>query len=156
MSLALSAVRHGTEQFTTPVTTPLTGASCTIGRGEECDIVLKDPKKHISRKHATIVNQDGSYLLTVNSKINPVVVNGHAVTMGESASLSAGDQIVIGDYVFAVVAQDVAQKRFDPLASFLGTPARPTPADLDVLGPTASKAPPTPQPSRSKIDDLLG
>ena len=49
----------------------------TIGRGEECTLVLEDPKKHVSRVHVELEEKsEGAYVLTVASKVNPVFING--------------------------------------------------------------------------------
>ena len=49
----------------------------TVGRGEECTLVLEDPRKHISRVHVELEEKDeGTFHLTIVSKVNPVFVNG--------------------------------------------------------------------------------
>ena len=75
MSLALSAIRHAGEQIANGATTPLRAARFKIGRGDDCDIVLKDPTRHVSRVHATVSRQGASYVLSVDSRVNPVIVN---------------------------------------------------------------------------------
>ena len=38
----------------------------TIGRGEECTLVLEDPKKHVSRVHVELEEKDeGTFRLSV-------------------------------------------------------------------------------------------
>ncbi len=160
MFLALSAIRHADEQFVNAITTPLTAARCRIGRGNECDIVLEDPTRHVSRVHATVSRQGDSYVLTVDSRINPVVVNENTLSAGQSLVLSAGDEIAIGDYVFKVVAADgVVESALNSSENLFGAPASGRGAgrsELDALleGP-ALRLDSGPQ-GRSGIDALIG
>ena len=159
MILALSVVRHADEQFANPVTTPL-GTRCTIGRGQECDVVLEDPTRHVSRKHATIVRQGENYLLAVESRINPVILNGQPISAGQQAAVNLGDRLIIGEYEFNVVAASADQgaqapAAADPLAS-LGSAAR-GPVDLDALfGPTPSRPASAAPAAGSGLDALFG
>jgi len=158
MVLALSAIRHADEQFASPVTTPLVAALCTIGRGRECDIVLEDPTRHISRKHATVFRQGDRYVLTVESRINPVLVNGQPVMAGQQAELGAGDSIIIGEYEFSVLpvaaAGTAPSAAVDPL--FAAAPPASGAVDLDELfGTPSARAAPAAAPGRD-LDALLG
>src|SRR3954465_6112347 len=72
----------------------------SIGRGEECTLVLEDPKKHVSRVHVELEEQgDDSYRLTVVSKVNPVFMGGRRHGPGSHLDLAAGSSVEIGDYV---------------------------------------------------------
>jgi type VI secretion system FHA domain protein len=71
----------------------------TIGRGEECTLVLEDPKKHVSRVHVELEEKDGEvYLLTCVSKVNPVFVNRKKHAPGSKINLNAGDRFELGEY----------------------------------------------------------
>jgi type VI secretion system FHA domain protein len=70
----------------------------TIGRGDECSVRLVDPKKHVSRVHAVIDLEGKRHLLTVVSRVNPVVVNGTKIAPADSAPVKADDVIEIGDF----------------------------------------------------------
>src|SRR6266404_2685749 len=159
MSLALSAIRHADEEFTCPVTTPLAAARCTIGRGHECDIVLEDRTRHVSRVHATITARGEASILTVSSRVNPVIVNGNVLTAGQSTVLSAGDEVTIGDYVFKVVLDASAMQAGpataspDPLETLVSARA-PSPID-SLFGPDVGKRKSV-NPVRSSIDEVLG
>ena len=48
----------------------------SIGRDATCSICLEDPQKHISRFHVELEQQDGTYWMSVVSKVNPVMVKG--------------------------------------------------------------------------------
>lgn len=62
-----------------------------IGREEDNDIRINDER--VSRFHAKVQEQDGSYILTDLDSTNGTRVNGHPVTMHV---LQIGDQVHIG------------------------------------------------------------
>jgi len=70
---------------------PLDKGSVTIGRGEECDIVL--PDRQVSRSHVRILREaDGFYVQDLGSK-NGTYVNGMPVK--DRAKLQDGDEIQV-------------------------------------------------------------
>ncbi|HLX80199.1 MAG TPA: type VI secretion system-associated FHA domain protein TagH [Burkholderiales bacterium] len=77
----------------------------SIGRGEECTLVLEDPKKHVSRVHVELEEKyEGTFQLTVISKVNPVFVNGKRHAPGSQMALSAGDRFELGEYELELLA----------------------------------------------------
>jgi pSer/pThr/pTyr-binding forkhead associated (FHA) protein len=52
-------------------------AEITIGRSEDCDIVIGNPQ--VSRVHATLIQQDGSWSLFSSGR-HGTIVNGHMVS----------------------------------------------------------------------------
>ncbi len=83
----------------------------TIGRGEECTLVLEDPKKHVSRVHVELEEKsEGSYHLTVVSKVNPVYLNGKRQGPGSTLNLSAGDRFELGEYELELLAPPSATR----------------------------------------------
>jgi len=119
----------------------------TIGRGENCTLVLTDPERYISRTHASISFQAGGFVITNSAAKNPVLLNGQTLVSGSQARLADGDQIMIGDYALevtqaarrapAVPAGAGAFPGVDPFADLLkpsqpgvsGQPVRVDPAD---------------------------
>jgi predicted component of type VI protein secretion system len=160
MSLALTAIRHAGEQIANGATTPLRAARFKIGRGDDCDIVLKDPTRHVSRVHATVSRQGDSYVLSVDSRVNPVIVNENILAAGQSVVLSAGDEIAIGDYVFRVVDVGGAGENVPGAAADLfGASPRGGGAgrsELEALLGASTLQIDSPQPQRSAIDNLIG
>ncbi|KGM30670.1 type VI secretion system-associated FHA domain protein, partial [Inquilinus limosus] len=75
----------------------------TIGRGDDCDWVLDDPSRFLSKSHCFIDYVDGSYVL-FDLSTNGTFVNGSDAPLGRANSrvLSDGDRIAMGDYQFAV------------------------------------------------------
>ena len=83
----------------------------TIGRGEECTLVLEDPKKHVSRVHVELEEKpEGIFGITVVSKVNPVFIDGKRQAPGSRAELSAGDSFEIGDYQLELLPPPPAPK----------------------------------------------
>jgi magnesium chelatase family protein len=70
----------------------------TIGRGIECSVRLNDEKRHVSRVHAVVDLQGSEHVLTVLSRVNPVLLNGAKVDPGQSAPVRIDDVIQIGDF----------------------------------------------------------
>ena len=67
----------------------------TIGRHPACDIILGDP--HVSRQHAAIYYQDGTFHIQNLSDTNPVVINDRWTLARDLGSdLKPGDSITIG------------------------------------------------------------
>ena len=67
----------------------------TIGRGEQNDIVLDDPDKIVSRFHAELRPEGGSYVLVDLNSQNGTWVDRRRV---ERITMRAGVPVVIGPY----------------------------------------------------------
>jgi len=117
----------------------------TIGRGEECTLVLEDPKKHVSRVHAELEELDeGIYRLTVVSKVNPVFVAGKRQAPGAMLELTAGDSFELGEYEIELLPPPSAPKAAAQVADVEET-TRPDNPMLKV--PKSRGAPPAPAPA---------
>jgi biotin carboxyl carrier protein len=120
--LSLSAIsgplRGGLFQFD--------GVEMVIGRAENCAVSI--PSKGVSRHHARIEFQNGSYWLIPDKTVNGTRLNG--VLVQAPCQLSDRDQIAIYDSTFVVAYRDPgADKDFDDAG----------------LAPPPSAHPPTPQ-----------
>src|SRR5476651_1970038 len=110
----------------------------TIGRGEECTLVLEDPKKHVSRVHVELEEKDdNTFELTCVSKVNPVFINGKRHAPGSKHDLSAGDRFELGEYELELLAPPIAAKSDIPVSDVEET-TRPDNPMLQV--PKASPA----------------
>lgn len=72
-----------------------------IGRGSNCDWVMKCNGLSTSRRHASIKHEDGQYSIKDISS-NGVILNQDYLEQGEYTVLSRGDIIEFGDYVIRV------------------------------------------------------
>jgi len=75
----------------------------SIGRDATCSICLEDPHKHMSRFHAEIQQEDGTYWLAVVSKVNPVMAEGRRYGPGTRLSLHSGDLFELAEYEVQVM-----------------------------------------------------
>ncbi len=80
-------------------------AGGSIGRSSDCTLSLPDPERHVSRVQAEIRWEDGRFLLLGRGTANPIECNGEPLPAGQSAALSDGDELHIGDYVLRVEFQ---------------------------------------------------
>lgn len=70
----------------------------TIGRAPENDIVLLDEDKVISRYHATLRYENGTYQLIDNGSSNGTSVNGQQIDKQSPRPLQDGDHVTVGEY----------------------------------------------------------
>ena len=84
---------------------PLLGDSVTLGRAQDCDLVLLDPG--VSRHHAELVREGDQVVLVHRSETNPTLRNGAPV--GARTVLEHGDEIGLADAV--VVRIELESKR---------------------------------------------
>jgi predicted component of type VI protein secretion system len=75
----------------------------TIGRDATCTLALEDPLKHISRVHVELEEEDGTYWMSVVSKVNPVMVKGRRYGPGTRLTLKSGDSFEMGEFEVQVL-----------------------------------------------------
>lgn len=88
---------------------PLSLGTIVIGRGDECDLRLKDAG--ISRVHAKIVAEGPVYVLQDHESRNGTLVNGQPV---RRADLKEGDQVALCSAVFRFTFQEVVAQPLPP------------------------------------------
>ena len=84
----------------------------TMGRDEKNDVILPDPFKVVSRKHAKIINTEGILQLVDLESANMTYLNDNAILPNEENALKTGDMIRLGEYeieVEMVKEQEVVQ-----------------------------------------------
>lgn len=113
---------------------PLVREEITIGRKEGNTIRLTD--RNVSRRHAKLQKQSGTYLLQDLGSYNGTIINGTRVS--DTRSIKHGDQIVIGDYKLAIVEESAAQ---------VGTPSAAASTPPATAAMTAPDAPMMAPPS---------
>ncbi len=124
----------------------------SIGRGEECTLVLEDPRKHVSRVHVELEEkEEGGYYLTVVSKVNPVFVNGKKHAPGSDIKLSAGDRFELGEYELEILAPPNVTQRMNALVSDVEETTRPDNPQLKMPGKPAPPPPPAPKAPEPEV-----
>lgn len=88
----------------------------SIGREPTNLLILPDPARLVSRTHAHIRCEGGSYSLTDTGR-NPLFVNGQALGPGQAVRLKDGDLIRIGEYELEAVHDAGATIWNEPPAS---------------------------------------
>lgn len=85
------------------------GGQLTIGRGAECDWVLADPDRALSKQHCVISRSPDGFVLT-DTSTNGVFVNNSRLPLGrgQTAPLSDGHMVLIGPYHIRVSIQSTA------------------------------------------------
>src|SRR5881396_4378692 len=79
--------------LTSPFRQPLEGEGITLGRASDCTIPIKD--RFLSRRHAEIVHDEGTWYVRDCGSVNGTMLNG--VKLAETTLLHPGDRIALGD-----------------------------------------------------------
>jgi predicted component of type VI protein secretion system len=111
----------------------------SIGRDAACSICLEDPHKHMSRFHAEIQEDGGSYWMAVVSKVNPVMAEGRRYGPGTRLALRSGDSFELAEYDVQVMLPEPVAAREKPAAK-----APPPGADAPIQEPTSTQIHATP------------
>ena len=80
---------------------PIGDAPATLGRGEDCDVVIPDPA--VSRLHAELRQEADGFVVSDRGSANGTRVNGTLITGAQR--LRPGDEIMIASHLF----------RFEPI-----------------------------------------
>jgi predicted component of type VI protein secretion system len=111
----------------------------SIGRDAACSICLEDPQKHMSRFHAEIQEDGGTYWMAVVSKVNPVMAEGRRYGPGTRLALRSGDSFELAEYDVQVMLPEPVAAREKPAAK------APAPsADAPIHEPTSTQVHATP------------
>lgn len=76
-----------------PQQVAIPGELITLGRASDCTIPIKD--RFLSRRHAEIVNERGTWFVRDCGSVNGTLLNG--VKIADPVPLRAGDRIALGD-----------------------------------------------------------
>ena len=121
----------------------LEGHEILIGRSSDNHVVLPDDGKGISRVHAMLKVEDGSYVLYDRNSQNGTYVEGKKI---KREVLQPGQSFVIGPYRVVVNVENAADVDPGAAVTMLRAPSDPIPAP--AAAPNASATPP-PSPSSS-------
>jgi type VI secretion system FHA domain protein len=125
----------------------------TIGRAADNTLVLHD--ESVSRRHARVSFENGSYYLTDNSANGTLIVGRDLFVHGEDAELVSGDILQIGDYELKVSI--VEEKSCEPA---LYPPCKPSPEIPIPVSPGLKQQEDlytgVPSADKSKAPDFMG
>ena len=117
----------------------------TIGRDATCTLALEDPHKHISRVHVELEEEDGTYWMSVLSKVNPVMVKGRRYGPGTRLTLKSGDSFEMGEFEVQVLFPE------KPQAAPVSGPEQKS--LLKMLAEEGEEAQPIPSPEPGIFDE---
>jgi len=126
MPLTFTAISYRGRPPTDHITAVLNHRAGTIGRAPDNDLVLTDPEKIISRFHASIHYENGSFFITDTSLAGTVIINRGITllrnTPQETARLENGDRLQVGDYELTVSVSEEHESPPLPKFDFLREP----------------------------------
>jgi len=153
------------EEQAQPATSVLllsTEKSVVIGRGEDCDLVLPCPNRYLSRAHLKIQHLNSDHFTVVNiSSSNACLVNATSIMPGESASLTHGQQIILGHYILQLDINETESGSSNSMSLLSGAIAdQQTPPAIDLLNLSllenqAETSSPNYSPTHLKVDLVL-
>ena len=109
MSVTVKIFTHAAGRPTLYMSRELDNLPISIGRDASCSICVEDPRKHLSRFHVEIEQQDGVYWMSVVSKVNPVMVKGRRYGPGTRLTIKSGDTFEMGEYEIHVLLPEVEE-----------------------------------------------
>jgi type VI secretion system FHA domain protein len=98
MQLRVDVLKYKGQALPRPLSAVFDRQGGILGRFPENHLVLPDPEKYISRKHAVILYEKGLYYLKDRSKEGTFVSNKNLHVFRDKVSLADGDRLRIGDY----------------------------------------------------------
>ncbi|WP_372989431.1 type VI secretion system-associated FHA domain protein TagH [Sulfitobacter sp.] len=128
------------------------GASLTIGRGNENDLVLPDPNRELSKRHCAIEDHNGN-VIVVDFSTNGTFLNYGKLALGSTPTpLNDGDILSVGPYeiLINIASNDVDDMIAAPVADVQVSHgmASGAPSDFDLMN--------APGDAGDFLDDLLG
>ncbi len=100
------------------------GGDITIGRGLDCDWMLQDPERVLSKRHCVLEFRGGRWQVR-DLSTNGTFVNHAQAPVGRDlvASLSDGDRLRLGSYEIEVRISAAASQGFGQTAPWAAAPA---------------------------------
>ncbi|MBP2298716.1 type VI secretion system-associated FHA domain protein TagH [Azospirillum picis] len=148
------------------ITRDLGSGRLVIGRGPDCDWILNDTERVLSKAHCMVEFKGGVYIV-IDSSTNGVFLNDgpSPIGRGNSAVIGDGDRLRMGGFVMrAGFAADEAPAANDPFLAVLrgsdppaagGVPGG-TASQDDPFAAAAFDRPPMPLTPIPEDDDLFG
>ncbi|MEM6537541.1 MAG: type VI secretion system-associated FHA domain protein TagH [Pseudomonadota bacterium] len=153
--LKLILIRRGDPSETPIAERVFHGGALTLGRGVECDWVLEDPTRYVSKLHCEFFNR-GDDIFISDQSTNGVFLNNAPtrLPLSEAVPINDGDQLTFGEYILKVRREQdfggAPEPRFNEstLSSELGN--QPT-TDFPGIGAGITE-----RAAPNAIDDIIG
>lgn len=114
--IALRVTRRPGATEPDPTAVALPSEGLTIGRSDDCALVLADPLRLVSRQHAQVIGDGQAARVRCVSSTAPLWVNDVQLDPGSEQALCVGDRLRIGKFEVAVepaVAAAAQRARLD-------------------------------------------
>ncbi len=96
--IEIVVVAYNSEAPARPLSARFDEAGGTIGRSDDNQFILPDPKHHVSRRQAAVASDGVRHRITNLSHANPTLLNGVELESDVAHPLQSGDEICIGLY----------------------------------------------------------
>ncbi|WP_404361231.1 type VI secretion system-associated FHA domain protein TagH [Methylotuvimicrobium sp. KM1] len=127
MALSLKIKMYKGKPLSEPKLVAFPNDEGTIGRSDDNTLVLPDPDKFVSRHHASIKYENGTYYLTDSSLAGLLIDNEANPLHNDSAPLHNGTLLKVGEYeIEAIITEDTSQDDFPFPDIFADSPSKPT------------------------------
>lgn len=74
-----------------------------LGRSKDCDVVIVDSARNISRRHCRIYIEDGKYFIEDLNSANGTFVSGSRIRPNNRIELRSSDSLSLADVPFAIL-----------------------------------------------------
>ena len=148
MSIIFKVIAYKGQPPIEPVVGTFDQEGGTIGRSKKNQFVLSDPDRYVSRRHAVITYEYGSYFLEDKSLSGSYIRNKKMRVHNQKVELANGDQLEIGEYVISVGVE--ATDQTDSISSI--EEEDPADAEYSVNGEDELEVPASEEVEKSGID----
>jgi len=126
----------------------------TIGRADDCGLVLADPLRLVSRQHAQVIPAGDTARVRCVSGNAPMWVNEEQLDPGSDRALSVGDRMRIGRFELAVEPEAAMPAQRSRLERWFDLDDAPDPradaSPLPALAPSGEPSEPTTSTTSTK------
>ncbi len=126
--MLIRVLSHGGQPLAAPASARFDAAGGVIGRGIDCTLVLADPNRLMSRRHALVSWRGGHFYIRQLGANLAVEIDGQALGPDAEAPLAPGMSIRIGPYLLETQ---------DDAAEAAAADAAPAPAPVPTPAPAA-------------------
>ncbi len=127
MALSLKITMYKGKPLSEPKLAAFPNDEGTIGRSDDNTLVLPDPDKFVSRHHASIKYENGTYYLTDSSLAGVLIDNEVNPLHNDSTPLHNGTLLKVGEYeIEAIITEETSQDDFPFPDIFADSPSKST------------------------------
>ncbi len=152
--MLIRVLSHGGQPLPAPSAARFDAAGGFIGRGIDCTLVLPDPQRLMSRRHAQVSWREGRFFIRQLGANLALEVDGRPLGLEAEVELAPGMSLRIGAYLMEAEGDPAAAATPQPLQD-LAAPAPPAPVPAPALPATPSLAA-APAARPSAFSEVLG